>query len=145
MVAAPLSLNSLSVSALYAVFPRSNGRVPLKLPAEMVVKSPDFAIEWSRPIEAKQPSDGLDKGDKFPRSNGRGPIEAINDRQKKRLPIGFRDRMVAAPLKPLPLDYGIAFFLFPRSNGRGPIEAASSRFHLLLLQGVSAIEWSRPH
>jgi len=84
----------------------------------------------------------------FPRSNDRGPIEALYCLPESSFSANFRDRMIAAPLKHLKvrLDFrDVENFrdrmiaaplkrrvwvrsepdaaLFPRSNDRGPIEA----------------------
>ena len=85
--------------------------------------------------------------EKFPRPQGRGPIEA-HDQQAVLGVSGkrFRARKGAAPLK-----QSLAFWArhrkawFPRPQGRGPIEAQTSMSNEELDNVVSAPARARPH
>ena len=65
----------------------------------------------------------------YPRPDGRGPIEALRKRPRKRaMYVPIRDLTVAAPLKPCvtrvrPTTGNLLPMPYPRPDGRGPIEA----------------------
>ena len=66
---------------------------------------------------------------RYPRPDGRGPIEARHrfqtpDQHRETLPI--RDLTVAAPLKLTQRHNGRPADSYPRPDGRGPIEAVRS-------------------
>ena len=84
---------------------------------------------------------------RFPRSDGRGPIEARNDLSiDTECPQDFHDQMVVAPLKRRVMRSARRDGrLFPRSDGRGPIEAVGDGTFRVTGWAISTIRWSWPH
>ncbi len=99
------------------------------------------------PIEATMRRPAFGVKDTFPRSKGRGPIEAPGILGIVASPYaGFRGRKAAAPLKPVSVvALDVLDGGFRGRKAAAPLKRAGVAFVLTVILIVSAVERPRPH